>query len=97
MRAHEISVGASGWAGAGSQEVRVQPLPKSMFRGVLLVRGWKLALVAAFSAGTGQCHPPGEPDVETFSSTHCKRQLANDKLKVLEVNTLHSVASKSIE
>lgn len=96
MRAHEISVGALGWAGAGSQEVRVQPPPKSIFCGVLLVCGLKLAF-GAFSAGIGQCHPPGEPDVETFSSTHCKRQLANDKLKVLEVNTLHNVASKSIE
>lgn len=97
MRAREISVGALGRAGAGSQEVRVQPPPKPIFCGVLLVCGLKLALVGAFSAGIGQCHPPGEPDVETFSSTHCKRQLAGDKLKVLEVNTLHNVASKSIE
>lgn len=62
MRAREISVGALGRAGAGSQEVRVQPPPKPIFCGVLLVCGLKQALVGAFSA-------------ESASATHLESQM----------------------
>ena len=75
-------MGALGCAATGSQELRLQPLPKSMFRGALLVSGLKLALTGAFSAEIGQCRPPGQPDAETFISTPWRQQLANsDKLK----------------
>ena len=75
-------MGASGRAGAGSQALRVQPLPKSVFRGILVCSGFKLALMGAFSAEIGQCRPPGEPGVKTLSGTHWKRWLTdNDKLK----------------
>lgn len=75
-------MGASGPAGAGSQALSAQPLPKSVFRGILLDSGFKLALMGAFSAEIGQCRPPGEPGVKTFSGTQWKRWLPNnDKLK----------------